>query len=145
MQVGIIGGHGTEYGLRFRPCVSERREASGALKCTYLTVKGGRHVALITTFTALRGMSCIVHSITLGSPLWRHRSQPTIHPNIPSGVPRGIEPWALMWEARVKTTSPAGLFKLVSLPTTQYLYQFCKETVRTLDLRLPTPQSPVAF
>ena len=76
----------------FGPCVSERHEASGALKRTYLTVKGGRRIALITTFTALRGMSRIAHSITSGSPLWRHRSQPTIRPNIPSGVPRGSNP-----------------------------------------------------
>ena len=69
MQVGIIGGHGTEYGLSFRPCVSERREASGALKRTYLTVRGGRRIALSSTFTAMRGMSRIAHSITSGSPL----------------------------------------------------------------------------
>ena len=72
--------------------MSERREASGALKRTYLTVKGGRRVALITTFTALCGMSHIAHSIMSGSPLCRHRSQPSIHPDIPSGVPWGLNP-----------------------------------------------------
>jgi len=52
-----------------------------------LRALGGRRIALSTTFTALHGMSRIAHSITSGSPLWQHRSQPTICPYIPSGVP----------------------------------------------------------
>ena len=49
--------------------------------------------------------------------MWQHGSLPTIALIFLAVDPLGIEPMLLVWEARVKTASPAGLLEEVNFPT----------------------------